>query len=162
MNDPAISLQSLRDIVVPDPPPLWPPAPGVWVVLVIVLAVVLAVVLGWRRARARSAYRRAGLALLATARTVRDVDVVLKRVALAVFPRPQVASLYGADWAAFLDSTCSKVGFASLAPRDPAAEISSELLSSARTWVRHHRVPKSGVQDGGPTRSGDMPRQDGS
>ena len=37
-EDPA-SLQNLHDIVVPKPPPIWPPAPGVWVLLVIGLGV---------------------------------------------------------------------------------------------------------------------------
>ena len=38
MPQDAASLQNLRDIVVPEPPPLWPLAPGVWVLLVIALA----------------------------------------------------------------------------------------------------------------------------
>ena len=52
-----------------------------------------------RQARKRDAYRRAGLALLDGVSTVHDVSVVLKRVALAAYPREQVASLYGEDWA---------------------------------------------------------------
>ena len=150
MTDPAISLENLRDITVPEPPPLWPPAPGVWVALVVVLAVVLALILCWRRARARSAYRRAGLALLPGARTTRDVDVILKRVALAAFPRPRVAPLYGEDWAAFLVGTCSRARFAPIGATDPAAEVSPELRTLADTWIRHHRAPAGGAPEGGP------------
>jgi len=150
VTDPATSLQNLRDIVEPEPPPLWPPAPGVWVVLVVVLAVVLALLLWWRRARAHSAYRRAGLALLLDARTARDVNVILKRVALAVFPRPRVAPLYGDQWVAFLDGTGSGARFASLGAIDPGAEASRTLRSQAGTWIRHHRAPAGGARGGEP------------
>ena len=145
MTRPDASLENLRDIVVPEPPPLWPPAPGVWVILIIVLAVLLALTLWWRRARARNAYRRAGLGLLKTARTVRDVNIILKRVALAAFPRPRVASLYGDDWVAFLDGTCRRARFASLDAADSGAEASSKLRSSAGIWIRHHRSAQGGA-----------------
>ncbi len=138
------SLKDLRDIAVPEPPPFWPPAPGVWVVLIIAVAVLLALILWWHRARARSAYRRAGLALLPGARTARDIDVILKRVALAVFPRPQVAPLYGDDWVAFLEATCTRARFAALVAADPSAEASPERRQVAGTWIRHHHVSKGG------------------
>lgn len=141
MPQDAASLQNLRDIVVPEPPPLWPPAPGVVVLLVIALAVVIALALLWRRARARNAYRRAGIALLDTARTSRDVNVVLKRVALAAWPRPEVAPLYGDDWAAFLDGSCRLCRFSNLSTIDDGADPGRELTRAARTWIRHHRIP---------------------
>lgn len=144
MPEDTASLGNLIDIVVPEPPSLWPPAPGVWVVLLVALVLAAAVVLAWRRARARTAYRRAGLALLEDARNHREVDVILKRVALAAFPRPTVAPLYGDDWAAFLDGCCSRTRFADLASVNGDGEISHELRSLARTWIRHHRSP-SGI-----------------
>jgi hypothetical protein len=135
------SLQNLRDIAVPEAPPLWPPAPGVWVLLVIFLAIALAAFLWWRRSRARSAYRRAGLALLEDARTTRDINIILKRVALAAWPRPDVAPLYGDDWAAFLDGSCRRSRFSSLGTIDDAGEPSRQLTRSARTWILNHRAP---------------------
>ncbi len=148
MRNPDISLENLRDIVVPEPPALWPPAPGVWVVLIIALAIATAVFLLWRRVRARSAYRRAGLALLKTARTTRDVNVILKRVALAVYPRPTVASLYGDDWAAFLDGSCRRTSFSAFGEIDESAEVPAELRSAAGTWIRHHRAPSAEARGG--------------
>ena len=139
--DPNASLANLRDIAVPDPPPLWPPAPGVWVLLIVAAALgaMLAIFL-WRR-WSDNAYRRAGIALLEDARTTRDVNIVLKRVALAVFPRPEVAQIYGDDWAAFLDAGCSGVRFAGTERQPDDAEASRELRSQARTWIRRHRRP---------------------
>ncbi len=118
MDNEQYSLNNLRDIVVPDPPPFWPPAPGVWILLGIVAAVVL--FLGWRlyATRKRNAYRKAGLLLLGGARTAHDVSVIMKRVALAVFPREQVASLYGDDWAMFLHKTCPRGQFPKIVGSD--------------------------------------------
>lgn len=141
MDTDQYSLTNLRDIVVPDPPPLWPPAPGMWVALgVVLLAVLLA---GWwlRSARRRHAHRRAGLLLLNEARTAYDVSVVMKRVALSVFPREQVASLYGDDWATFLHTSCPNQDFLQLVAAEASAEADRELVELAATWIRHHRVP---------------------
>ena len=57
------------------------------------------------------------------------MNVILKRVALAAFPRPMVASLYGDDWAAFLDGTCRRARFSSLGEIDDDAEVSAKLRS---------------------------------
>jgi len=148
MPQDAASLQNLRDIVVPEPPPLWPPAPGVWVLLAIALAFVITLVLLWWRARARNAYRRAGLALLNGARTTRDVNVILKRVALAAWPRPEVAPLYGDDWASFLDGSCAQTRFSSLGTVDDIGTPPRDLLRMAHRWIQHHRAP-AGAPRGG-------------
>jgi hypothetical protein len=141
--DPNASLTNLRDIAVPEPPPLWPPDPGVWVLVIVAAAVIAALAIFlWRRWK-DNAYRRAGIALLEDARTNRDVNIALKRVALAVFPRPEVAPLYGDDWAAFLDACCTRVRFAGAERTPDDAEASRELRSMAGTWIRRHR--KSGV-----------------
>ena len=140
MNSEPYNLSNLRDIIVPDPPPFWPPAPGVWVVLGMVTAVVLIVCWRLHAAWKRNAYRRAGLALLGGATTAHEFAVVLKRVALAVFPREQVASLYGEDWVAFLYGTCSRCDFSVIGTADSSAEASQEFMELAGTWIRHHRV----------------------
>jgi len=143
MLDDQYSLSNLRDIVIPEPPPLWPPAPGAWVALGMALAI--ATVIAWRvhAGRKRNAYRKAGLLLLSRAATVYDVSVVLKRVALAAFPREQVASLCGDDWAAFLHKTCPRQMFEELVTSDAGTESDEDLVEMARTWIRHHRVPET-------------------
>jgi hypothetical protein len=145
MDGDPFSLDKLRDIVVPDPPPLWPPAPGMWVAICTVLLVVL--VAGWliHSAWKRNAYRKAGLMLLSEAKTVHDVSVVMKRVALAAFPREQVASLYGDDWATFLHKTCPEGDFSSLITVGAGAQSSRELVDLAGIWIRDHQVPDVGT-----------------
>ena len=148
MDDDQYSLSNLRDIVIPDAPPFWPPAPGFWVALAMVAAISFFV--AWRlyTARNRNAYRKVGLTLLDSAETAYDVSVVLKRVALAVFPREQVASLYGDDWAAFLHRTCPRSYFKALVSSNSDAERDEDLVELASTWIRHHRVPKSTIAVG--------------
>ena len=134
------ALDQLHDIVLPPPPPLWPPGEGFWVALVM-LTVCIVAGLRWRRARRRrNAYRAAGLELLAQAQTVYDVSIALKRVALVAWPRAQVASLHGADWVRFLNNTCRRCRFAEDSLAQPDATIEKALRRSAARWIRGHVV----------------------
>ena len=153
MTDDPASLQNLHDIVNPPPVPLFPPAPGwYW------LAVILLLALGWwlwqslRRYRA-DAYRRAALASLARLQAEDDLaalPALLKRTALAAFPRPRVAGLSGADWWRFLDYTGGADNFSDTAgplldrlAYDPGGGLDAgereRLLGAASHWLRHHR-----------------------
>lgn len=140
------SLSNLRDIVIPDAPAIWPLAPGLWLALGMVALTLFLIIWQWRAARMRNAYRKAGLLLLSEAKTVHDVSVVMKRVALAAFPREQVASLYGEDWAAFLQETCPRTSFHEIAEIDENADSLQNLMQLAGTWIRHHRVADVQIQ----------------
>ena len=144
--DERYSLANLRDIVLPEPPPLWPPAPEVWLLLVIVIAAVVVLLSQRRRVKQRDAYRHAGLRLLDEAKTLHDVSVILKRVALAAFPREQVASLYGTDWADFLQHSYRRREFSTSALGDSGGPAGKQVIRLAAAWIRHHRVPRSGAQ----------------
>ena len=143
MSDPA-DLSNLRDIVVPPEVALWPPAPGWWILLAggIAIATIFA---GMIIARYRhNAYRRAALAALDTAEAG-DISTILKRAALAAWPRAEVASLTGADWLAFLDRTARSDVFSRGVGRDLEALAfggtgdTQAVLAAARNWVRRHR-----------------------
>jgi hypothetical protein len=136
----AASLAGLRDIAVPPEPSLWPPAPGVWILLVAVI--LLAASTGWIiwRHWRRTAYRRAGLVLLADVSSIHGVSVILKRVALAAWPRHEVASLHGRDWVAFLERTCPATDLSGLATGDPSSIPDPKLRGAASDWIRHHRT----------------------
>ena len=105
MDETQYSLANLRDITVPDPPPFWPLAAGAWVLIAVVALIVCLAAWRWYTAYSNNAYRRAGLALLATAGDAHDVSVIVKRVALAGYKRDEVASLYGKEWLDFLRAT---------------------------------------------------------
>jgi hypothetical protein len=143
------SLSTLRDIVIPEAPPLWPPAPGMWLIIGIGLMVALVLIFRLYRNRKRRAYRRAGILLLQDVQTVRDISVLLKRVALSVFPRERVASIYGKEWAAFLTATCPRGDFSRIGKLDPKTSAKPELVDLAGLWIRYHhlsddRAPEKG------------------
>jgi len=115
-------LAGLRDWHLPEPVSWWPPAPGWWLVAVLILAL-LALALGlWWLRRSRSAPARAALAELRALRVglvdgadrrrfVAEISELLRRLALARYPRDQVAGLAGPQWLAFLDRTGGGSGF---------------------------------------------------
>ena len=140
------SLDNLRDIVLPEPPPLWPLASEVWWLLAIIVAALMFLFHQWRQAKKRNTYRRAGLALLDGASTAHDVSVILKRVALAVFPRERVASLYGEEWAAFLQQACNCGDFSIIVQADAYAPASDKIKRLAATWIRRHHAPRRAAQ----------------
>lgn len=171
MPDPAPTLdpsfraavQKLADIVTPPPASLVPQTWG-WAVLgVAVLALAAWCLLRWRRRRQANRYRREGLAELArierTMAVTPDAALaalpsLLKRVALAAWPRPQVAALSQTQWIDFLqktegntaspsplaqlldDAEYRRAGEATaLSPSDARA-----CLRAARAWIEDHRV----------------------
>jgi hypothetical protein len=146
MADPA-DLSNLRDLALPPEVPLWPPAPGWWIVAAAGLAaVVILSAAALARYRA-NAYRREALRQL-DAVDSEGISTVLKRTALAAWPREQVATLTGSAWLAFLDRTARTTAFTSGAGRHiealafggavdgPSADAAR---AAAKTWVRGHR-----------------------
>lgn len=155
----AASLQNLNDIVLPPAVALWPPAPGWYVVAAGLLMLLSWLGLrfwrGWRDNR----YRRHALAEFSSLRGGRgdllfELPGLLKRTALAVWPRESVASLTGEAWHRFLDHSAGIDRFrggagatldllaytgqehAQLQERDVV-----QLLDAAEYWLKHHNGP---------------------
>ncbi len=114
---------------------------GLWLVAVMLL-VARKVYRAWRRNR----YRRAALAELNGIESAGSLAVLLRRTALAAYPRTEVASLFGAEWADFLRRSCpgdrvvdeSADALAIVAYRRDA-DVDA-LIRPARHWIRGHRV----------------------
>jgi hypothetical protein len=163
--DPMIemALRSLHDIALPQPVS-WMPQTWGWAALAAILLVLLLIVaiLAIRRFR-RNAYRRDALHQLTdlerdmtdVARrdhAIRELAEVLKRTALAAWPRARVAKLSGAEWAQFLahadnsDETLAPL-LDDLEYRGDAALASlsddqmRNALQAARLWIERHHVP---------------------
>ncbi len=123
--------------------PLWPPGQGAYLLLLaLCIGGLLLCYFSLQQYRANH-YRRTGLALLDSATTVHDVSVVLKRVALAAFPREHVAPLYGNEWMDFLRQTCPGCEPAGLAGY-PGDKADSKLIHTAGLWIRKHTVHVKG------------------
>lgn len=161
-------LEHLAEVVVP-PPPSWRPQTIGWPVAGAIVLVLLAFATWrwWRRYRANR-YRREALAELvqlraglsaspqARAHALAAMAELLKRTALAAWPRAQVASMAGAEWANFLQANAGKAGAAAplLATlvndaqyRDAAALAQwpdSQVAATAaacQQWIAGHHVP---------------------
>ena len=147
-------LADLRDIHLPEPVSWWPPAPGWWLLVALSLVVVAGLLWLWRYRR-RQTPRRVALAELTRLRAdfQRDGDgaaiaagisTLLRRLALAHFPRTQVAGLVGDAWLQFLDRSGGDNQFsagpgralirASYRPTE-AFEIEA-LLNVAEAWIK--------------------------
>jgi hypothetical protein len=163
MADPA-SLQNLHDIVMPSPAPWWPPAPG-WY-LVFSGAAVVAAWFCWQRFRQwrADAYRRASLNELARIKglidsgerepAMRKLPELIKRTAMSVWPREQVAAMSGTGWLKFLDETGNMNAFSqgdggllaemAYAGDNKLQEIPDDriqyLMQIIEKWIREHRA----------------------
>lgn len=105
-------LPALRDIHLPAPPSVWPPAPGWWLLAVATLVALGFAVRALLRWRERAARRRRLLAEFEALRPVSDdadavpaylsaLSAFLRRLARAV--SADAAVLRGDDWIRFLD-----------------------------------------------------------
>lgn len=109
----------LRDIHLPAPIGWWPPAPGWWILLAILVGILLWLLWKWwkyqppqqldwfRLAKAeldslQTLHRDEPLILL------RELSVLLRRVAISRYGRGQVAGLTGTEWLDFLDQKVGK------------------------------------------------------
>jgi len=136
-------IDRLAEPPMPDPVSLAPQTAGWWVLgAIAVLALAYGLWRLWLHGRA-NAYRRAALRELAEAEEdPARVATILRRAALAAYPRRAVAGLSGADWVAFLHATGSfpEAAGPSLirAPYAPAGET-EKLRRAAERWIRTHR-----------------------
>lgn len=147
----------LKDIHVPPPVGWWPPAPGWWFLPLLTAAVGYAVFRLWQR-RKRPNIRKLGLrelarlesdSSLAPIQKVQQISILLRRIALSVYSREQVAGLSGREWLAWLDGLLADGRFSS-GPGQVLADapFRAELLQPAqidalfllcRDWLQ--RIP---------------------
>jgi len=161
-------LLHLAEVVVP-PPPSWRPQTIGWPVAGAIVLALLSVAAWrwWRRYRANR-YRREALAELeqlragmaaspqARARALAAMAELLKRTALAAWPRAQVASMAGAEWAKFLQANAGKAGAAvpvlstlvndaqyrdaAVLAQWPDSQVAA-TAAACQQWIAGHHVP---------------------
>lgn len=138
-------IDELTDPPAPEPVSLVPQTAG-WVVLAVVLVLLAGwAVWRWLAHRRANAYRRAALAeLQAAGEDAAAIAAILRRCALAAYPRARVAALTGAEWVGFLNDTGGAFGpeaSAALlrAPYREDTDAAPELAQAAAHWVRRHR-----------------------
>ncbi len=121
MNPSLPNVLQLRDIHLPGPVDVWPPAPGWWIAALVALGLLSWIaVLVWHRLKLRR-QRRHLLGLLeqleqssvdpCTPDFLAQLSCLMRRIALMRFPGRIIAPLTGRDWLKFLDETGGNGGF---------------------------------------------------
>ncbi len=153
MNEDSTSLNRLHDLALPPKISWWPLAPGWYVVLLILLLLVLRTIWqAWTKWKA-NAYRREALKELARADNASSVAEILRRTALAVAPRSEIAELTGEDWLKWLSTRCSLpvpdsaarlliAGIYSAGNSSQAPDSTFKSLKDyASCWIQTHQNP---------------------
>ena len=147
-------LDLMHDLVRPEPVSWMPQTPGWWIAFSWLIVII--VILTWHRYRAwcRNRYRREALAMLRSIeanpvdekQVAGQIAILLKRTALAAYPREQVAQLYGTEWAQFLCEAASNdpvIGQTAEQLATAAYRADSDgnvLIAPARRWIKIHRA----------------------
>lgn len=116
------SLDNLHDIISPPALPLYPPAPGWFVVGFLLVCAIFWFAGKWYVKRKKNAYRRDALLELnhleqalknggSLPETLLKLPELLKRTALSAYGREEVASLTSMSWLTFLESRCPETRF---------------------------------------------------
>lgn len=149
-------LSQLRDIHAAPAVPLWPPAPGWWILALLVL-----VALVWVGRRVLAGYkirqrRKQMLGWIDHLNTNIDpqrdpqaylstLNRIFKLVALRAFPGEQCAALAGQDWADFLTTkmkaspVSESLNVLASGPYDPAPKFDPQVMSDlTRFWIKRH------------------------
>lgn len=154
------ALKSLADIALPPPVSYMPQTWG-WAALAIVLLLAAAALLWiWLRRWQANRYRREALAELdalvgqgagESGDFQQKLAEILKRTALAAWPRETVANLSGAGWAQFLaghgppkdrtDPLAKLVDDREYAVRPMRPDEQATLVAAVRLWIEKHHVP---------------------
>lgn len=152
MNDDlsGLTLIELLDLLepVPEPAPvsLWPQTAGwIWLGIIVATAAIF-LVRRWMAIHRANAYRRAALQeITGLGDDPAALAAVLRRTALAAYPRAMAAGLHGDAWLGFLDQTYGGTDFrngpgraVAIAPYGPT-QAAPGLAALAARWVRAHR-----------------------
>src|SRR5262245_29760924 len=150
----------LVDIPLPAQVSLWPQTPAAQIAIVVLAAGLIAGTWWLVRHYRANRYRRAALrelgAIEVRLASAPEADLsaalasLVRRTALAAFPRAQVAALAGPAWLAFLDRTSGRSDFSQgpgqaleiAAYRGAPADAPRQraLMGLVRDWIRTHHA----------------------
>jgi len=143
----------LKDIHLPEAIAWWPPAIGWWLAAVLIPLLIALLIVCYKRLTRKTAIKTAKKILADikqdssrnNAQKLCELSVLLRRVAISVSPKSDVAGLTGREWLTFLDGSLKGSPFSEgigacladapyqqLAPTD--GEI-SRLISLCEDWL---------------------------
>jgi len=143
----------LKDIHLPQAIGWWPPAIGWWLLVVFIPLLMVFLYWSYKRLTRKTAINTAKNNLAAIKHNpaldnytkLREVSMLIRRVAISVAPRTEVASLTGRQWLAFLDKSVTGAPFSegcgqllATAPyrNTPPTELEiSQLIGLCEDWL---------------------------
>jgi hypothetical protein len=144
----------LKDIHLPEAIGWWPPAIGWWLLAVLIPLLIAFLYWLYKSLTRKTAIKTAKKNLTAIKHNsaldnnnkLREVSILIRRVAISVNPRTEVASLTGRQWLAFLDKSLTGAPFSegcgqllADAPyrNTPPDELEiSQLISLCEDWLK--------------------------
>lgn len=149
----------LRDIHLPPEISAWPPAPGWWLLAALLIGLLVLVFRLWRRRQPiyRKQVVQPALQELQRieadyahdpAEMIRQLSVLLRRSAISLHGRRQIAGLTGAEWLTFLDQQqrgeVFGTRFADMLTQQPYREQvkgdAEALASVVRDWLQQQET----------------------
>jgi hypothetical protein len=152
-NSDQSSLSNLHDLVLPEPVSWSPLAPGWYVLGAVVVSAAVLLIVKVLRSYQSNRYRRIARQELHNmqAPTPAALAELVKRTALAAYPRELVAGLSGAAWLQFLDASSGLTSFTQGAGRQLVeqcyarpAPATPELIQAVSAWIHRHRREAAG------------------
>jgi len=166
MTDSADTLQTILSELspnhLPDDISVLPQALGWWILLFFIIVSIIASIYIYIHKIKPNRYRKIALKRLSSMKVqwklqknnsnfIRNLNRLLKQVALTAYPREDVASLYGDPWITFLDKSSNSAQFnqkigtlfgqmlysKSLCP---ANEETSQAFDLVELWIKSHYV----------------------
>jgi hypothetical protein len=142
-------LDKLHDFYQPTPPAWTPQTIGWYVSFAIIGLFLLWIIVRTIRKWLANRYRREALRELVSL-PPNQFSTLLKRTALAAWPREKIASLSGEAWLSFLSETARGSSFqnspgdrieeVALRPSTLSTEDEQALRKATADWIRRHRV----------------------
>lgn len=144
----------LKDIHLPEAIGWWPPAIGWWILAVLIPLLIVFFIWFYKRLARKTAIKTANKILAEikqdatrdNSQKLREISVLIRRVAISVSPRAEAAGLIGREWLAFLDGSVKgspfSEGIGQLLADAPYRKISptelqiSQLISLCEDWLK--------------------------
>lgn len=149
------ALENLRPLHLPPEIGWWPPAPGWWLLLLLCVVVIAWGIKRWRRGAARREALRIIRSIerdeLTDSSLAQQINVLLRRYAMACYPQLNAQALAGDAWLEFLNrhgagrDFCGATAQAlTQAPFAPNASVErDELIDLARHWIKRNRMGRA-------------------
>lgn len=149
----------LKDIHLPEAISWWPPAIGWWLLAVLIPLSIALMYWIYKRLTRKTAIKTAKQNLTAikdnTAldnnQKLRELSILIRRVAISVTPRTEAASLTGRQWLAFLDNSVTGAPFsegcgqllvdAPYRNTMPSEREISQLINLCEDWLKAQTKP---------------------